>query len=524
MYGTLEHIRESSGGTLSKSQAASGVMSSFKPTDSAKLYASPDDLKQIGYRESGGDGVTSPNGAPPSSGGGGTLKKIRSSSLPPSKDGSNKGTDYAEPLGPHGTCNGGENIKRNNNSTGPNNQNGQFDPQRSLQEAKDKLRPVKPVLKSSSSLQNSNNSQDKIRIEVKQSPRLGRKPEKTVTFQNQADIPSPPESPANSMPHSMSVDEFQKIKTSLKVSKSFPNDLGGEDGNPAEPTTSIDAQGNYVTNLPVNPDSDSEDSSDKTWILKDENGPSSTSTTSDSVQTVISAASNALNKQQSTEEKISNLTHHEQMQQQQGNNKKPMSASAQLGITHNFEHLQQQHQQLYGRIGQTPVGADSNYGTISRSAGGNPGPRGGNANLTKNAVSLVKLPPPMEIESENEDGGRNTPTRGGAGTPVQKKTVVVVAGGGNNNVNAPTSAPSNQARMALVGLLDLQHISVSYPLFSVPDVSYPSTTKISIHVDRSTSTTSTSVSFTTTTNCGSSTTTTSTGWDAGTNETSGEKY
>ncbi|XP_035714472.1 uncharacterized protein LOC110858090 isoform X2 [Folsomia candida] len=433
IYGTLEHGHSGpgqnsgggigGGGTLSKGQPGPGVMSSFKPTDSAKLYASPDDLRPIGYRDSGD--ATSPNGNNNnSSGGGGTLKKIRSQSLPPSKDAStNKKVDYAEPHNRNNNvCNGddgGGNVnsfKRNTNTAaaGATNQNGGqgFDPQKSLQEAKEKLRPVKPVLKSSSSLQNSQ-TPDKIRIEVKQSPRLGRKSEKTVTFQTHPDAAdlTPPDSP---MAHSMSVDDIAKVKTSLKISKSFPNDLGGEEGGGGEG----ESGGNYVTNLPVNqPDSDSvsEDSSDKTWILKDENGgPSSTSTTSDSVQTVISAASKVL-KTTATEEKISNLTAQQEQQQ-----KKPLSASAQLGITHNFEQMQQQHQQLYGRLG------DSNYGTITRGTGTGGGGGGGAVsrqppNLTKNAVSLVKLPPPMEIESESESGRE---------TPVGKKTVTVLVGTG----------------------------------------------------------------------------------------------
>jgi len=484
-YGTVEKHGGSGTGTLRRpgdgtSPSNSGVMSSFKPTDSAKLYASPDDLKPvIGYREQrGGSGDKN-------SGENGTLKKSRSHSLPPAAPGSAKkdGTkvggvgDYAEPVnkgilmhngsvvkestsyipsqddnksninstngsfssshsrkpslgGGSGITGATPNINASNgNVAANNNNNNQFDPQKSLQEAKDKLRPVKPVLKSSSSLSGpSPDSGAKIRIEVKQSPRLARKAEKTVTFQSD----SPPATPVNnasgnnisssqqSMSHSMSVDEIQKVKTSLKVSKSFPNDLGQDEGGnpdsaPGQHESHPEHEGKYVTNLPVNPDSDSsEDSSDKTWILKDENGPSSASTTSDSVQTVISAAGTIQSKQsllqQQQEEKISNLTHVEQQV------KKPLSASAQLGITHNFEQqLQQQHhlqQQLYGRTAQQQTPAESNYGTVSRTSRQGSGNMG---HLTKNAVSLVKLPPPMEIESESEEG---------RSTPVQKKTMV----------------------------------------------------------------------------------------------------
>lgn len=447
--------------TLGRRPDVAGVMSSFKPTDSAKLYASPDDLKLIGYRDSAG-GEKIP--------GTGTLKKIRSQSLPPVKK-EGKSGDYAEPVnkGPvkdneHFLSNGNvklentnspkcndisvtspglpspdsdsnaaqlstkqlekkiSNITSNNNNIN-NNIDQKFDPQKSLQEAKDKLKPVKPVLKTSSSLSNSNDN-TKIRIEVKQSPRLARKAEKTVTFQSEPSQQASTNATSQQgshMSHSMSVDEIPKVKASLKSSRSFPNDLGQEEGEPGTPTATDGSGGDalqagtnsYVTCLPVNPDSDSsEDSSDKTWILKDENGPSSASTTSDSVQTVISAphANNQANTNHvdssKDPEKVSNLA----SQNVPAVPKANLSASVQLGVAHLH---QQQLQQVYKQVPNTQT--EPNYGTLGRTAnvraGG--GPTGGN--LTKNAVSLVKLPPPMEIESETDDN------RSPRDTPVQKK-------------------------------------------------------------------------------------------------------
>lgn len=445
-----------------------GVMSSFKPTDSAKLYASPDDLKLIGYREAG-------NEQGPATG---TLKKIRSQSLPPGKK-EGKSGDYAEPVkgalkdNEHALSNGNvkpdnskcneisatspvtpspdsdpnktqistksmekkiSNITSNNNNIN-NNIDQKFDPQKSLQEAKDKLKPVKPVLKNTSSLSNSNDG-TKIRIEVKQSPRLARKAEKTVTFQSEPTHQASGNSnqqQAHSMSHSMSVDEMPKVKATLKSSKSFPNDLGQED-EPGTPTATSEPHdthqgGNntYVTCLPVNPDSDSsEDSSDKTWILKDENGPSSASTTSDSVQTVISAAQPNTSNQATANhvdaskepitEKVSNLT---SQNVPAGSNKPPLSASVQLGVAH--LHQQQLQQHTYGKTTTAPSmqPVEPNYGTLGRNpnmraSGVGPNPGGGSI-LTKNAVSLVKLPPPMETESETDDN------RSPRDTPVQKK-------------------------------------------------------------------------------------------------------
>jgi len=432
-YSNMDDRREPGGGTLGP---ATGVMSSFKPTDSAKLYASPDDLKTIGYRE-GVEGNSASTGAT-----GGTLKKVRSQSVP------RKEADYAKPndawkngnnsssssnLNSHEMMNGrgGEpeyeginhTIKKLNtyNHVAPS--SNEFDPQKSLQEAKDKLKPVKPALKSSIISGNNIGEPTKIRIEVKQSPRLVRKAEKTVTFQSES--PPPPPTGAtttngnaannSAISHSMSVDEIQKVKTSLKSSKSFPNDLGadenGENTNatngPAEQTPMMTAGGEFVTCLPVNPDSDSsEDSSDKTWILKDENGPSSSA--SDSVQTVISnpgiipdgqkPGDKSLNDKSINSGNLSNNSNHVLMDATGG---RTMSAVSQLGVTHHLQqkqltYLQQQQQHqvnVYGTLGRAPRPALANN-TV--------GPGG------KGAVSLVKLPPPMETESEAEDNGRSS--------------------------------------------------------------------------------------------------------------------
>ncbi|CAL8078487.1 unnamed protein product [Orchesella dallaii] len=446
-------------------ETGGGVMSSFKPTDSAKLYASPDDLKLIGYRESNQEQISAT----------GTLRKIRSQSLPPGKK-EGKSGDYAEPVkgavkeneqslpygnikpdnSNNGACNDASspimpslddssttsigtknmekkisNITSNNNNIN-NNIDQKFDPQKSLQEAKDKLKPVKPVLKTTSSLSNSVES-TKIRIEVKQSPRLSRKVEKTVTFQSEPSQQSAGTTNAaqtSHMSHSMSVDEIPKVKATLKASKSFPNDLGQEEGEPGTASTTETSETqpggggggtNYVTCLPVNPDSDSsEDSSDKTWILKDENGPSSASTTSDSVQTVISAAqsnsSNQTNHVEPTKEKSSEKVPNTPPQNVPAATKQNLSASVQLGVAHLH---QQQLQQLTTTKPQSQnPQVEPNYGTLGRasalrSAGSGPSPGG---NLTKNAVSLVKLPPPMEIESETDDSRSPRDTR------MQKKT------------------------------------------------------------------------------------------------------
>lgn len=351
------------------------VMSSFKPTDSAKLYASPDDLKSIGYRESG---IPSPD----TNGNSTQRKTCRSQSLPRGTQediqlNRNIKPDYAQPE----VKDKDKEKEIVNGSLTPNIPSGgiekkgetdsNFDPQKSLQEAKERL---KPVLKNNASSNNSSaNDSTKIRIEVKQSPRLARKVEKTVTFQSEMTSPG-----GGAMSHSLSVDEFQKVKSNLKSSKSFPNDLGGEehdgDGNSSgvnsegapDPRnlSSTDSTNNYVTCLPVNPDSDSsEDSSDKTWILNEEN--------------------------QSSQKRVSNTQ--TQLEINQNTTTVLISTSKSLNNS-NVE--------------------DASYNNYTSRAGSY---RNTPGTLTKNAVSLVKLPPPMELESEAEDKSPKA-------TPIVKKT------------------------------------------------------------------------------------------------------
>ncbi|CAG7837356.1 unnamed protein product [Allacma fusca] len=414
------------------------VMSSFKPTDSAKLYASPDDLKSIGYREQGNDSNS------------GTLKKIRSQSLPPGKKDpaatKNKG-DYAQPDNTKvqtkdvmpDLVNGSRqddsdaqtptNVSVNSSDSGsstgsqstieaeptpkkvPEDPN-KFDPQKSLMEAKEKL---KPVLKCSPST----GEPTKIRIEVKQSPRLQRKVEKTVTFQSE---PPTSSQSGGQISHSMSVDEIQKIKTNLKSSKSFPNDLGQDDadGNSSSGVSSDggqenhnNASSNYVTCLPVNPDSDSsEDSSDKTWILKDENGGGEDNT-KQAVPLHNAKAGHYIGPdgslKRSNSDKVVTGIATGQMP-----NSKLITGS--LQTSHDKISRQQISQHTMSALDNS---SNNNsiltYGTISRSQQAARNTAGGV--LTKNAVSLVKLPPPLEIESETDE------SKSPRDTPVQKKSV-----------------------------------------------------------------------------------------------------
>lgn len=384
-----------------KRKDSNSVMSSFKPKDSAKLYAVPDDIRSIGYRETQSEYDT--NGKPSSKSG--------------EDNASQSKMDYAKPdvvcvkhsNQDSATESRGINLRPVSAETSdkrkPETDN-EFDPNRSLQEAKERL---KPVLKGSSSA-NINADGTKIRIEVKQSPKLARKPEKTVTFQSEIAQSQPSNSNQGQMSHSLSVDEFQKIKSNLKGSKSFPNDLGQDDGDgnsssgvssdggpDASSNMNISGTGttkNYVTSLPVNPDSDSsEDSSDKTWILKEGNGQVSDADLPPPPPSMCS-----LNSTQALKRVVTQAN--AQIQESQISNGVP---------SHSV--LTKQPQQ------DAPTYAPVNR-VIHRP------PPGGN--LTKNAVSLTKLPPPMELESESEEK-----------SPILKKTQNTMA------VAAPPQPPTS---------------------------------------------------------------------------------
>ena len=432
-YATLDHA-------AAGRREGGSVMSSFKPNDSAKLYESPHDLKSIGYREQGSENNSN------------TLKKIRSQSLPPSKQKPGAaGVDYAQPDNVNkdvmpDLINGSSrqddsdaqtptNASIRSSDSGSSTSQGTLEadsedrklnsdtlvsePQRALQEAKEKLKPVLKVTSGSGEA-------TKIRIEVKQSPRLQRKAEKTVTFQ-----PEPPtqshSSNVSQMPHSMSVDEIQKIKSSMKSSKSFPNDLGQEDGdgNSSSGVSSDGGQENsqqqhqngakYVTCLPVNPDSDSsEDSSDKTWILKDDNAPDGE--IQDHGEKEKRQGENDLRRTNGQQRTV----HSNELNTSHANRVTTNNSSHTVSYQNTDKFSKQVYQQSFPHHSVPDNSSNNNssiltYGTISRSqqqAGRHPS---GGA-LTKNAVSLVKLPPPLEIESETEEG--KSPKE----TPVQKKS------------------------------------------------------------------------------------------------------
>ncbi|XP_018896810.2 SH3 and multiple ankyrin repeat domains protein 3 isoform X1 [Bemisia tabaci] len=149
-----------------------GIMSSFKPTNSAKLYASPEDVKMVGFRS---------HSLPPSSARPQVRKShsVRSTSVhkPCAQNQVPNGNQYAT------TAKVFRNSKKRSVSPAPPIPNPDYS--LSEEESENETEVEKPVEGSGNSSSNS----------------------------------------SSSMPHSLSVEEIQKVRTQLRSSKSYPNDF-----------------------------------------------------------------------------------------------------------------------------------------------------------------------------------------------------------------------------------------------------------------------------------------------------------
>ncbi|XP_054289880.1 SH3 and multiple ankyrin repeat domains protein 3-like isoform X6 [Macrosteles quadrilineatus] len=167
-----------------------GVMSSFKPAASAKLYASPEDVKNVGYRSR----------SLPSHANRPQVRKSHSLRSPSSSfkpaPGSQGANPYAQPI---------RNRKQQPVSAPP-----IPDPDYSLSENESDTEPA----------------------------------DKTVIRVNQTEGSGGSSTSSGSLPHSFSVDEIQKVRTQLKSSKSYPNDFipGAEDGDNSSSGVSSDQE------------------------------------------------------------------------------------------------------------------------------------------------------------------------------------------------------------------------------------------------------------------------------------------
>ncbi|BET01480.1 SH3 [Nesidiocoris tenuis] len=193
-------------GGLNKDQpnggSAEGIMSSFKPDNSAKLYAAPEDVKPVGYRSRS---LPNHSARPqirksqslrsPSS----TFKPPHGSSPPNASETTSTTNPYAQPI---------QNGRSKSSTIPP-----IPDPDYSLSEGESDTEREKTVIRVNSSNCNTEGSGNSS-------------------------------TSSGSIPHSFSVDEIQKVRTQLKSSKSYPNDFiqGTEDGDNSSSGVSSDQE------------------------------------------------------------------------------------------------------------------------------------------------------------------------------------------------------------------------------------------------------------------------------------------
>lgn len=221
-------------------ESAYGIMSSFRPANSAKLYASPEDMKNVGYRSHSLPGSTSsrshlrkshslrspngasfkpPNGQQASSNGG--LTNTNGQSV-------NGGNQYAQPLKTnrsHSMIGTRENKKKSMNSSSS---------------ATNLSGSVPPIPEPDYSLSESENDEgeeddndDEEEFEVGESEitkelekaAAREKLESTRETSGNSNTSGSSSSGSSSLPHSFSVEEIQKVRTQLKSSKSHPNEF-----------------------------------------------------------------------------------------------------------------------------------------------------------------------------------------------------------------------------------------------------------------------------------------------------------
>lgn len=191
-------VTKSEIGSVPTAVVADGIMSSFKPASSAKLYASPEDVKTVGYRSRSLPG----HGSRPQIRKSQSLRSSSSTFKPSPATVSVGSNPYAQPF------RGGNRQKSASiQPTIP----PIPDPDYSLSEGESDTEREKTVIRVGGS---------------------------SVTEGSGGSSTS-----SGSLPHSFSVDEIQKVRTQLKSSKSYPNDfLPTEDGDNSSSGVSSDQE------------------------------------------------------------------------------------------------------------------------------------------------------------------------------------------------------------------------------------------------------------------------------------------
>ncbi|XP_063991476.1 SH3 and multiple ankyrin repeat domains protein 2 isoform X7 [Diachasmimorpha longicaudata] len=231
VYDNMAHIQQVKELAAASLESNYGVMSSFRPSNSAKLYASPEDMKTVGYRSHSlpvnssrshlrkSHSLRAPNN---------TTFKPPNGQQPPnnsSTNGSmngNTGNQYAQPLKTNRShsMTGVRESKKKSISTSSSASN--------LSGA-----PVPPIPEPDYSLSESENDEDDEEFEMGEAEIAKElekaaardKLESTRETSGNSNASGSSSSGSSSLPHSFSVEEIQKVRTQLKSSKSHPNEF-----------------------------------------------------------------------------------------------------------------------------------------------------------------------------------------------------------------------------------------------------------------------------------------------------------
>ncbi|XP_011880379.1 PREDICTED: uncharacterized protein LOC105568913 isoform X4 [Vollenhovia emeryi] len=247
VYDNMAHIQQVKELAAAAVDGNYGVMSSFRPSNSAKLYASPEDMKTVGYRSR-----SLPANRP-------HLRKSHSlRSTPSSTTFKSSGSQQALNTSVNMNSNGNGNNSNNNQYAQP------LKTTRSHSTAGIRERKKKTVVSSSSSVTNlssivssangaptqptsappipepdyslseSENDEGEDETDEDGESEIAKELEKAAAREKleatretsgNSNTSGSSSSGSGSLPHSFSVEEIQKVRTQLKSSKSHPNDF-----------------------------------------------------------------------------------------------------------------------------------------------------------------------------------------------------------------------------------------------------------------------------------------------------------
>ncbi|XP_046745293.1 SH3 and multiple ankyrin repeat domains protein 3 isoform X7 [Diprion similis] len=212
VYDNIAHIQQVKELAAATPESVYGIMSSFRPTNSAKLYASPEDTKTVGYRSRS----LPAHSARPHVRKSHSLRTPNNSTFKPPGQSNNQLTknQYAQPL----------KTNRSNNTTGPRDRKKKSGMTTSSSATNLAAPPIpEPDYSLSESENDETDGESDIAKALEKAAVREKMESAKETSGNSNDSGS--SSGSSSIPHSFSVDEIQKVRTQLKSSKSYPNDF-----------------------------------------------------------------------------------------------------------------------------------------------------------------------------------------------------------------------------------------------------------------------------------------------------------